>query len=89
MSGVQNNMEAGALNEVPDSRRAQDVSQTHRGWHWDGRRRENGSSRWGVPLALVLSAWASCCSPGLPLGADSSPESPRETINLFTQHLFI
>lgn len=50
-----------------------------KGWHWDGRCRDNRSSRWGVPLALVLSARASCCSPGLPLGPVSSPESPKST----------
>lgn len=88
MSGIQDNVDVGALNEVPDSGRAQDVSQPHRGWRWDGRRRENRSSRWGVPLVLVLSARASCRSPGLPLCPVSSPESPKRTIYILNIYLF-
>lgn len=44
---------------------------------------ENRSSRWGVPLAVVLLARASCHSLGLSLGPASPPSQQNEPIFIF------
>lgn len=49
---------------------------------------ENRSSRWGVPLAVVLLARASCHSLGLSLGPASPLSQQNEPIFIFGGLLF-